>query len=345
MEAQHFPEDFDGIIAGAPAFSVREGGLSNNWDSHQLFTRKGEAVFTEENLSLINRAVLKKCDALDGVTDGILEDPRDCDFDVATLACPNKKESPDCLTARQVESVKRLYDGPRNSQGTRLYPGYVTKGGELYWDRTPGGVYSIANNYLKYFAFEEKPPLSYTLWDFNFDTDLAKLESRAQKYEPVPPFTDPDLTDFGKTGGKLLVYHGWSDAWVSPLPSIDYYAEVVQNSNGVKNIRDWYRLFMMPGMKHCRGGDGPDSVNWLETMVRWVEQGEAPDQLLATEYENEPRHDWTKRGKTLRTRPVFPYPARAQYTGKGDVNDAKNWQAVPPGIKHEDDIKWIWDTE
>ena len=335
LAALHWPEDFDGIVAGDPAFPSRQGGIINNWIAHHLNTDDGEPVFSTEELALLNSAVLGKCDATDGLKDGVIEDPRNCDFDVTSMACPNGVDSADCLTARQVAAAERLYDGPRHSRTRqRLYPGQVVFGSERSW--SPRLNINYADQFLRFLAFAENPPLSYSYRDFNFDTDIVKLEEYAAIYDPVAPYTDPDMSKFRDVGGKLIVYHGWADGTVSPLTTLDFYAEVAQREGGIENVEDWYRVFMVPGMFHCRGGGVPDKFDLLSAIVAWVENQQAPGKIVATQMNGD---------KVVRTRPMYPYPAVARYSGKGDVNNAESWEPARPEVRHQDDIKWIWDPD
>jgi feruloyl esterase len=150
-------------------------------------------------------------------------------------------------------------------------------------------------------AYAENPPPSYSYRDFNFDTEITRLEEYAAVYDPVAPHTDPDLSKFRKLGGKLIVNHGWADASVSPLTSVDFYSEVTQKQGGMDKVKDWYRLFMLPGMFHCRGGDVPDNVDWLTAIVGWVENNQPPDRLVSAQYKDHDRRTG-KHGGLLRTR-------------------------------------------
>lgn len=330
-EAQRYPQDFDGIVAGDPAFPGRLGAIANNWDARQLVQPDGNPTFTPAKLQVLHAAVLKACDALDGVKDGIVSDPRACRFDVARVTCAANADRPDCLNKAQAEAARRLYGGPVNSSGERLMPGGVPMGSELGWGGKTSG--SLPDGYLKYLAFPQNPGGDYGYRSFNFDTDVAKAEEMARLYDPVAPHEAPDLRGFEARGGKLIVYHGWADPGLSPLAVLDYYALVARRQGGQEKVRSWFRVFMVPGMFHCRGGDSPNTFDMLAPMVRWVEKGEAPEQVRATQL---------KDGQIVRTRPLFPYPTVARYTGHGDVNDAANWSAAQPSVKYNDIIDWIW---
>jgi len=334
MAALRWPEDFDGIIAGDPAFPSRQGGIMNNWIAQHLNDDDGTPVFNQESLAFLHSLVLDKCDAVDGLQDGIIEDPRNCDFDLATVTvCPGESAAADCLTEQQINAARKLYEGPREARtGELLYPGWVVFGSETAW--SPALNINYADQFLRFMAFADNPPAAYSYRDFNFETDIPALEEYAAVYDPVPPHEDPDMSAFHARGGKLIVYHGWADPTVSPLTSIDFHAEVAGKFGGAGGISDWYRLFMVPGMLHCRGGDVPDQFDMLSSMVDWVEKGQAPDVIIATQLD----------GQTIvRTRPLYPYPSVARYSQTGDVNDAANWRSVAPDAVHDDDIEWVWD--
>lgn len=329
QEAQRYPDDFDGIIAGDPAFPGRLGAIANNWDARYLLREDGSEVFTADKLAVLHAGVMKACDKLDGLTDGILMDPRACAFDPAKLTCKGG-DKVDCLTAEQVDAARKLYDGPVNSQGLKLMPGATPYGSEPSWNGA--GRRSLAEGYLRYLAFPSNPPADYNYRDFDFDTDVAKTEEMARLYDPVAPHEAPDLRGFEKSGGKLIVYHGWADAGVSPMALLDYYAQVTSRQGGQEKVRDWFRVFMVPGMFHCRGGNAPNTFELLPALLRWVEQGQAPERVIATQ---------SGAGGVIRTRPLFPHPAFARYAGKGDVNSETNWVSASPQRAVDDRLDWV----
>jgi feruloyl esterase len=340
MEAQRYPEDFDGIIAGAPA---------NNW-SH-LFTgfiwneqAMAEAPIPPAKLPAIQNAVLAQCDALDGVKDGLIEDPRACRFDPAPLLC-KAGEASNCLTEAQVATLRKIYSGPKNPRtGKQIFPGWpvgaeAVPGGWSLWILPPGIQAGFGNSYYGQAVFEQAN------WDFrtlNFDIDVEFGDTKAG---PVLNSTNPDLRSFRDNGGKLIQYHGWGDAAISPLNSIDYYESVRAFLSRFTDARhantdpmDFYRLFMVPGMAHCGGGIGPNDFgnsrsaapadaehNILSALDAWVEGGAAPAKLIGSgKAVNDP-------AKTL-TRPLCPYPQTAHYRGTGDPNAAENFScALPAG--------------
>jgi len=333
MEAQRFPDDFVGIIAGAPA---------NNW-SH-LFTgyiwnerALAEHPIPSEMLPAIRNAALAACDTLDGVKDGLIADPRACHFDPGSILCKAGNTS-DCLTEGQVATLRKIYQGPANPRtGEQIFPGYplgaeAVPGGWIPWILTPGLQASLGNSYYGQAVFEQA---EWDLHTLNFDSDVAFGDVKAG---PVLNSTNPDLRSFRANGGKLIQYHGWGDAAISALSSIDYYESVrtflrrfpdARSEN--TDIDDFYRLFMVPGMGHCSGGIGPNDFgnaplstrtdsehNILSALEAWVEQNKAPTKLIGSgSVVNDPT-------KTL-TRPLCPYPQTAQYSGSGSPDTAKNF--------------------
>lgn len=337
-EAEKHPEDFDGIVSGDPAFPGTAGTIAGIWDARLQLTRDGKPVLSEAKLQGLHAAVLKKCPALDGITDGD-PDPRACRFDLSTVACPSGQDRADCLTPQQLDAARKVYDGPRNSSGERLFPGYDVLGSEiskagngaLFW--MGNGTRSISEGYLKYLAFPTNPPPSYTMWDLDFDKDIAKTEATAALYDPVAPHRTPDLREFRDHGGKLILYHGWADSGISPLQSLDYFGRVVASEGGPNKVGAWFRVFMIAGMSHCRGGNVPDKFDMLSAVMEWVEHNKAPNRIVARQIEN---------GKVVRSRPLFPYPTIARYKGRGDRDDAANWEPRQPPHRFEDKIDWIW---
>ncbi len=308
-EAQQFPEDFDGIIAGAPA---------NNWTGRAALAmhiaqsvHKDEASYLPQTKhALIHEAVLQTCDALDSVKDGILEDPTRCQFDPKVLECKSADESA-CLTKPQVESARSIYAAVINPRTkAEIFPG-LEPGSELGWSVMAGPQpFAIADGYFKSVVFKDAN------WNFqklNFDSDIAMAEKLDNSTINA---TDPNLKPFFKHGGKLIQYHGWNDWQIAPLNSVRYYENVVRAVEDKNNLRDSYRLFMVPGMGHCGGGEGPNSFDMVTALETWVEKGKAPESIVATRYTGE---------KVERTRPLCPYPQVAVYKGTGSTDDAVNF--------------------
>ncbi len=316
MEAQRYPEDFDGIIAGAPANNSTQLCAWRIAVEAKIL-QSPASVVPPAKLVLLNRAVLAACDAIDGVKDGLLTDPEQCHFDPATLLCRGA-DGGDCLTAQQVESVKMGYAPAKRKTGELIYPGLVP-GGETGWAMLtaakpePG---SIDVGMFRFIAHEDPA------WDwrtFDLDRDSLLIEKKAGFIDAV----NPDLSAFRAHGGKLLIYHGWNDGGsggaISPRNTINYYASVLARTGSQQ--QDWLRLFMVPGMEHCGGGPGPNQVNWMAALERWRESGIAPDRLIASRVSN---------NHVDMTRPICPYPAVAKYNGMGSTNDAANFACKVP---------------
>ena len=332
MEAQHYPEDFDGIISGDPAFAGRLGAIANTWDAKYLLKPDNTPVMSDATLQVLHQAVIAACDGIDGVKDGIIMDPRACKFDVKTVRCKDGNEGPTCLSDAQVAAALKVYDGPRNSKGERLFTGGETFGSEGAWkgdDRL-----TLADGAQRFLNFTPNPPAAFTYRDFDFDADIEKIKDALTRYDPVAPDTAPDLTAFEARGGKLILYHGWADQGVSPLNTLDYYAQVHTRQGGLDKTRGWFRLFMVPGMFHCRGGNAPNTFDFMPAIMAWVEKGEAPNGVVATQKD--------MAGATVRQRPLFAYPQFAAWDGKGDVNAAASWKAATPKKLTDDRIDWIF---
>jgi feruloyl esterase len=310
MEAQRYPEDFDGIIAGAPANNQTQLCAWRIAVETKIL-QDAASVVPRAKLALVNRAVLASCDALDGVTDALLMDPHQCHFDPATLLCRGA-DSDDCLTAPQVEAVTMGYRPARRRTGELIYPGLVP-GGETGWAMLTGASPepgSIDVGMFRYLAHED-PAWDWRTFDLERDTSL--IDTKAGFIDAV----NPDLSAFRARGGKLLIYHGWNDGGsggaISPQNSVNYYSSVLTSMGSQQ--QDWLRLFMVPGMAHCGGGSGPNQVNWMAALERWRESGIPPDQLIASRVSD---------NRVNMTRPICPYPQVATYNGVGSTNDAAN---------------------
>jgi feruloyl esterase len=305
MSAQRFPEDFDAILAGAPANYHSHLHSNDLVNAVPALTTPG-ALLSQAKLDHLNKAVVNACDANDGVKDGLITEPRACKFDVATLAC-KAGDSDSCLTPVQIESVKRMYAPSKFSNGEMIFPGKAF-GSENSWtaivDTSKQPIFVATGSFE--LAYQDPK------WDwrkFDVDRDVRFVKEKTDFINAV----DPDLSKFKARGGKILMYHGWNDVAISPENSINYYNSV-QAKMG-KN-QDVVRLFMMPGMGHCQGGIGPDQVNFMAALERWREKGEAPTQLIATKTVG-PRVDMT--------RPICAVPQVATYKGSGSTNDAANF--------------------
>ncbi len=309
-EAQRFPDDYDGIIEGDPANFFTHLMFGNIWPA--IVTLKNPASYIPPGkYPIIDRAVMKACDALDGVVDGIIDDPMRCHFDPKTLDCKGS-DGPECLTASQVEAVQKLYTGAQNPRtGQQIFPG-LEPGSPL--DQATGlKPHSHPVSFFQFVLFKNPDWKWQTL---NFDTDVALAD---RMYGSILNAVDPNLKAFKAHGGKLIMYHGWSDPHIAPLNSIDYYKSVVAAMGGVAETEDFARLFMIPGMGHCRGGLGPDVFDKVGVLEQWVQDGVAPDKIIASHLTN---------GVADMTRPLCPYPKVARWKGAGSTNDAANFACV-----------------
>jgi feruloyl esterase len=342
MEAQRYPEDFDGIVSGAPAYNWTMGlGATLTQNMRVMYPDPNnlqEAIVGPKEQELLESSYLEKCDELDGIKDGILNDPRQCKFDVATLLCKGEKTD-SCMSQAQLNAVKTYYEGPKDSKGNPLYYGFpfgseTSEGGWSMWVTgglkyhqdsgdyqeglgsdfpapvVPNAQHAFGTNIMKYIIFHD-PDWTYKNYNYDNLREDAKLAANTLNA------TNPDLSVFRKHSGKLLMFTGWSDTAISALGTIGYYDEVIAHDKKAEND---VRLFMMPGVEHCWGGPGPSYTNFLAEIDKWVETGKAPEQTTAY---------WLD-GKFQPTgsRLICAYPKVAQYDGKGDAQDVSSFSCV-----------------
>jgi hypothetical protein len=340
IEAQRFPGDFNGIVAGAPA-NIWAPLLAESlaWNARANMDANGNQVLTASKLPALHDAVIKACDGLDGLVDGQIDDPRACRFDPASMRCPSGVDQPTCLSPAQVETVRKLYAGPTDSAGRRLYPGGEPFGSELAWVPwvvTPPGFQSLdsgfSDSYLKFLGFPIGQPAS-SLADFQFTVaEFDRLRAAGQLYNA----TNADLTAFRQRGGKLIIWHGWADPAIAPDGTPTYYEAVQDRMGGLQAVQRFARLFMIPTVYHCAGTYGTGTAvrfDFVNPITHWVEQGTAPDQVVVTHTD--------QTGAVVRTRPVFAYPRQARYTGTGSIDDAANFVGVTPSPVPADDVRWV----
>jgi len=314
-EAQRYPGDFDGIIAGAPANYVTHLEAWSIWVNNVVH-KAPDSFIPEAKYGVLHDAVMNACDALDGVKDGVLEDPRRCHFDPKALLCKNG-DAPTCLTAPQVEAAKMLYSPAINPRTKKEVFPPLEPGGELKWNPTmgPPGLAGpqpsgVSVDLFRYMIFND-PNWDPTKLDLDKDVALAdKIDNHTNNA------IDPNLKPFFSHNGKLLMYHGWADQLIAPENSINYYNSVSKELGGASKVSDSMRLFMVPGMNHCNGGDGPNSFDAVTLMEQWVEQGKAPEKMIASH---------STQDVVDRTRPLCPYPQVAKYSGSGSTDDAANF--------------------
>jgi feruloyl esterase len=314
QEAQRFPDDFDGIVAGAPGLDWT-GRAGQATRVAKVLESDASARLGASQRQVLHRAVLDACDASDGAADGLLEHPPTCAFDPASLHCKGADTSA-CLTKPQVDTVRLMYSSPVNPASTRAIGGLVP-GSELGWTDL-GWTASARATGLDHFRYIVFGDPAWTVQRFDFEADIVRAESRDRNTINA---LDPDLRPFIRSGGKLIQYHGWSDPQISPLNSTQYYKRVIDTLGGAAQVHGAYRLFMAPGMGHCGGGEGPNTFDMLAALERWVEQGVAPDAVIASRATN---------GSVTRTRPLCPYPQVAAYKGAGNMNEAASFACRTP---------------
>ena len=342
MEAQRFPDDYDGIVAGAPANFWTHLLAGAAWDNQALLSDPASYI-PPAKLPAISAAAIASCDARDGLADEIISDPAHCHFDPAQLQCKGS-ESDSCLTEPQVTALKKIYAGAQTVGGSQIFPGFMP-GGELGGGGWAPWITGPAPGKSLLFAFGTHFFAHMIFYDANWDFHKFKLEEDTKladkKMAPILNATDPDLRPFQKRGGKLIMYHGWSDAAISPVNSIQYYDSVVKKMGS--GTSDFMRLFMAPGLQHCFMGPGPNSFGQvqlgphgdperdvLSAVERWVESGVAPQRIIATKYVN----DLDPSQGVKMTRPLCPYPQVAAYNGTGDKNDAASFVCADKATSH-----------
>jgi Tannase and feruloyl esterase len=328
LEVQRYPADFDGVVANAPWVDQTGFMIGAMWNQKAI----SDAPVPAAKMTLVAEKVMAKCDEVDGLKDGLIDDPRKCSFDPArdVPSCREDADTADCLTAAQASAIKKIYGGP-TSNGKAFFPGYMVgseqpvagAGGAVAsaWSGSilpaqPGGKpadFNLAEGIMKYLVLEPPQP-EYDAMKFDYDKDPA-LVSRWSKLADAK---DADISKFQKRGGKLIMTYGWADQILQPMMGVHYYESLVAKD---KKAPHFARLFMVPGMTHCQGGIGPDRNDAVSAVIDWVEKGKAPDQLIASKVTN---------GQTVRTRPLCPYPQVARYKGQGSIDDAANFSCVAP---------------
>ena len=301
--AQRYPDDFNGIVAGAPASHTSTQAFGQIWFAQALAEPAG--ALPREKLALVHEAVLNACDGLDGAKDGVLENPLACTFDPKALACKAGSDPASCLTDAQVTTVQKVYAGPLNPRtGTQIYVG-LERGSEPGWNPVP---VSYAVDYFKYIVFKDPA------WDpkaINYDAHVAQAATGGNL---IFDANDPDMSAFTKRGGKLILYQGWGEPGIPPANLVRYYGEIQSKTT---NAKDAVRLFMVPGMGHCGGGTGVNTFDMVTPLDQWVTGDKAPSEIPASRLRN---------GVSDRTRPLCAYPQIAIYKGSGSLDDAANFR-------------------
>lgn len=314
-EIQKYPGDFNGVVAGAPAHNFVRLNLRSTVTA-QMSLAHPEGDLSRAHTRLVAEAALERCDADDGVTDGLISDPLHCDFDPKALQCESGEASESCLSPAQVERVAALYGPLQSEGGLELYPGPTISAALRPSAPAAADAPALAGplaNALAEFGYTT----DLTVGTFDADRDIPPME---ELMNPVMSSMDPDLSEFKARGGKVVAWHGWGDPAISPYNTLNYY-ESVEETIG-ENMDDFYRIFFVPGMGHCgAGATGPDKFDMLAALEGWVENDAAPTRIEATQYED---------GRIVRTRPLCKYPEVPKYTGSGSVDDAENFMCVSP---------------
>jgi feruloyl esterase len=328
-QIQRYPEDFDGVIAGAPGNNRTRLNVEfmHRFLSNRATGANTPVILTSAKAALITQRAVAACDSLDGVTDGVMEDPRACttaQFNIDALQCAGA-DAPDCLTADQVAVAKKIYAGPKNARtGAQIYPGYPV-GSEAGWPAYWGSTEPVRADYWRLWVFENP---QWNWWTFDYDRDLAFADA---KISPLVDQTNADIGAFKARGAKVIVYQGWQDPVVNPIDTIAYVDRVKALQGSQAEVDSFLRLFVVPGMGHCSGGSGATNFgnggaasptpsadhDVLMALDRWVETGAAPDRIVATRVVG---------GAAVRTRPLCPHPKKAVYAGAGSTDDAANFR-------------------
>jgi len=332
-EAQLYPDDFDGIVAGDPAYyltHLQAGSEYLSWVNLKDGVNS-PSYLPPAKYPAMHRAVMDACDALDGVKDNAIEDPTRCKFDPVAIQCKGE-DNDSCLTPAQVETARNIYAGAKFTDGTQIYSGFEP-GSELLWTAMIQGPEPlfINNGFFTYIAFEDPD------WDFrtfNVDADTRDIDKRLG---PIINHTQTDLTAFKESGGKLILYQSWNETWVPPRSAVNYYQDVVKTMGGIDETRDFFRLFVVPDFGMCPSMY-PGTFDALGAVQKWVEEDVAPDHITTTYFDQTARFraragmqdGAASEVTTLKTRPVCAYPEVAIYKGSGDTNDAANFKCGKP---------------
>jgi hypothetical protein len=331
MEAERYPADFDGIVAGAPAAFMSVTGAAFLKNTKAAFPDPAyfdKPLITQANLDLVSRKVLDACDARDGVRDGILNDPRDCRFKLSSIKrCAGDSAASDCLTSAQSAAIARIYAPVTDARGRIIYPaqpfggenlpagwpGWITgRDSSLMRElRVPSAQAMFVTEGAKYFVFND------STWDYSKYS--GSFAADAKRWAQILDADNPDLSGFAAKSGKLIIWHGWSDPALNPVATIGYYNRVVARD---PRAPSYARLFLEPGVLHCGEGPGPSDAPWMTAITDWVEKGRAPEQVIAKKSDAS--------GRTILSRPLCAFPLRAVYKGAGSTDDAANFACRAP---------------
>lgn len=313
MAVQRFPDEYDGLVIGAPAINWDRFIAAELWPAVVMNKTAGGPIAASK-LSAATTAAVAACDANDGVTDGVINDPRKCTYDPAALVCKAGDAPGSCLTAPEADAVRKIWNGPTSAKGERLWFG-LEKGTPL---NGLGGVnpFPIASTHFQYWIRQDPKFEWRTLTEADFEADFMRSQ---QKFKRAIGTDQADLSAFRKSGGKMIIWHGEADPLIFPRGTINYFDRVIAESGGERRVAEFARLYMAPGVGHCGGGDGPSPVGLFEQVVSWVEKGVAPSTVPATR---------RREDGTVMSRPLCPYPTVARWTGRGSTDDAANFACV-----------------
>jgi feruloyl esterase len=361
MAAQRYPEDFDGITAGAPAMNfTTQNTFYHGWNALKNTAADGTPVLTADTLPALHEAAVHACDGADGLEDGLIGDPLGCRVDPGMLECRGDRAAAACLTPAQVEAARAIYAGARDAAGHKLVLGGPLPGSELSWAGVfvprPGSTRlmspSIATGALKYLVYDTNPPSSYRLADLQFTRESF---AQTTKLHGLYDATNPDLGAFARRGGRLILWHGMADPHISPLNSIAYYTAMTRVM-GAATVEQFARLYLFPGGDHCGGGEGPFDMDLLSPIMAWVEQGTQPFAIIASHRVGGrggppagippamPPRGAPSEGtpsRVDRTRPAFPYPLTTRYNGSGSIDDARNFGPGHVALVDPGALQWL----
>lgn len=383
MEAERYPNDFNGIAAGAPAMNfITQNTFYHGWNAVKNTGPDGQAILTADKLPILHKAAVDACDAIDGLKDGLIQNPAACTFDPAVAICKDGQDPATCLTPAQANTAKEIYLGAHDAQGHKFVLSGPQPGSELAWagvyvPQGNGPIFSagISLGTIRYLAYPKPLPATFQLADFHFDQ--ATFDA-IKPMHAIYDATDPDLSKFASAGGKLFLYHDWSDPHISPLNTIAYYT-AMQKLMGEARVSQFSRLFLFPGGYHCNGGDGPFDFPLLSIIMNWVEGGVVPNEVIASHSpqgagrggrgggrggsggggrgpgpggaDGGPQAAGPQAGgrggrgggapqPPDRTMPVYPYPAIAMYKGTGDVNSASSYERKQGAVVSAAKLAW-----
>ncbi len=334
QEAQKYPNDFNGIIAGAPAIEIQDALVFFDFAAQHLLNPDGSQIFDTTALNTLHTAAVAACDSSTGFSDNQVDDPRLCHWNPSSIEC-TATVTTNCLTSQQVAAAQAMYIGPTTANGKYMWPGGQSYGSELAWPSFAAAGVFLAGDNLRFLAFAQDPPPSYTWKDFTFTTQTWRaLQAMGAIYDSNNN-NHPDLTAFERAGGKLIVWASWQDEAGGAYSIPDWYQQVARKAGGLANAMRFARVFMLPAGSHFQAASGAIyNVNVLPSLVSWVENGNAPHELVAWQTDST--------GAITRTYPSFPLPADPKYDGHGSINDAANYQPFVPDVSLH--FRWLGDN-